>query len=64
MLFLYQDPEGAKSDKGGFDSPLEQTTLLMDLIIAKHRNGPTGSLRLVFNRQYTRFESYTGRTDF
>ena len=64
VLFLYQDPEGGKSDKGGFASPLEQTTLQMDLIIAKHRNGPTGQVRLVFNRQYTRFESFSGRTDF
>ncbi len=33
-----------------------------DLIVAKQRNGPTGTIKLAFLKQYTRFESYTGRT--
>ncbi len=32
-----------------------------ELILAKHRNGPTGTMKLVFHKQYTRFESHTGR---
>ncbi|HEX9729852.1 MAG TPA: replicative DNA helicase [Gemmatimonadales bacterium] len=32
-----------------------------DLILAKHRNGPTGTVKLTFLKQYTRFESYTDR---
>ena len=30
-----------------------------DLIIAKQRNGPTGTVRLTFLGEYTRFENYT-----
>ncbi len=63
VLFLYQDQDGAKGDRAA-ESPFDQMTMVMDLIVAKHRNGPTGSLKLVFNRQFTRFEGYSGRTEF
>jgi len=33
-----------------------------ELILAKHRNGPTGTIKLAFRKQYTRFDSYTERT--
>ena len=33
-----------------------------ELILAKHRNGPTGTIKLAFHKQYTRFDSYTERT--
>jgi replicative DNA helicase len=29
-----------------------------ELIVAKHRNGPTGSIRLAFMNQYTKFASF------
>lgn len=32
-----------------------------ELILAKHRNGPTGTIKLAFHKQYTRFDSYTER---
>jgi replicative DNA helicase len=32
-----------------------------ELNLAKHRNGPTGTIKLVFHKQYTRFDSYTER---
>ena len=32
-----------------------------ELILAKHRNGPTGTIKLAFRKQYTRFDSYTER---
>ncbi len=33
-----------------------------ELILAKHRNGPTGMIKLVFHREITRFDSHTTRT--
>ena len=29
--------------------------------LAKHRNGPTGTLKLAFLKQYTRFDNFTAR---
>ncbi|MGF1483421.1 MAG: replicative DNA helicase [Opitutales bacterium] len=34
-----------------------------DLIIAKQRNGPVGTITLTFNKRLTRFENYTARDD-
>jgi replicative DNA helicase len=31
-----------------------------DIIIAKHRNGPIGEVRLTFQREYPRFMGYAG----
>ena len=33
-----------------------------ELILAKHRNGPTGTIKLAFHKQYARFDNYTERT--
>jgi replicative DNA helicase len=33
-----------------------------DLVIGKHRNGPTGKLELVFNAEYTRFDNLASPT--
>jgi replicative DNA helicase len=33
-----------------------------ELMLAKHRNGPTGTIKLAFHKQYTRFESHTDRS--
>jgi replicative DNA helicase len=32
-----------------------------ELIVAKHRNGPTGQIQLVFNDRYTKFNNFTSR---
>jgi replicative DNA helicase len=49
ILFIYRDeyynPESL--DKG-----------LAEVIIAKQRNGPTGTVKLAFQGQYTRFDNY------
>ena len=34
---------------------------MAEIILAKHRNGPTGTMKLAFHKQYTRFENFTGR---
>jgi len=48
VLFIYRDevynPE--TTEKGA-----------AEVIVAKHRNGPTGSTKLVFQDRYTRFDN-------
>ena len=48
VLFLYRDEvyDDASPDKG-----------VAEVIIAKHRNGPTGKARLAFRGQFTRFDN-------
>jgi replicative DNA helicase len=48
VLFLYRDEvyDDTSTDKG-----------VAEVIIAKHRNGPTGRVRLAFRGQYTRFDN-------
>ncbi len=41
----------------------EQTQMEAELIVAKHRNGPTGLVHLLWMPQYTRFESRTHIAD-
>lgn len=45
-MFLYRD------DYYNEDSEKKN---IGELIIAKHRNGPTGTLELVFKKEYTKF---------
>ncbi len=48
VMFLYRDEiyDEESPDKG-----------IAEVIIAKHRNGPTGKVRLAFRGQYTRFDN-------
>jgi len=53
VLFLYR-PEvyGLTQTKDGVD-----TTGLAEVIVGKQRNGPTGEARLLFIKEYARFEN-------
>ncbi len=53
VMFLYRDEyyNGPKSEKPG----------IAEVLIAKHRNGPTGSVELAFRRELTRFENLEKR---
>jgi replicative DNA helicase len=52
IMFIYRDEVYHP------DNPEVQG--LAELIVAKQRNGPTGTVRLTFLGEYTRFENYAG----
>jgi replicative DNA helicase len=56
VMFLH--PPGDDEEEGE-----DRQFAEMDLIIAKQRNGPTGRVKLLFVRKYTRFENVTRRDD-
>jgi replicative DNA helicase len=38
--------------------PTDENTGLAEILISKNRNGPTGTIKLAFLREFTRFENY------
>jgi replicative DNA helicase len=48
VLLLYRE---------GYYNPDPDSDDTSEIIIAKHRNGPTGVINLIFRKEYTRFES-------
>lgn len=48
VVFLYR--------KGYYEADKEENNVA-ELIVAKHRNGPTGTIQLLFMKEYTRFEN-------
>jgi len=54
VIFLYR--------KGYYEPDKEDGQDVADLIIAKHRNGPTGTVQLLFVKEYTRFENFASWT--
>lgn len=59
VVLLLQRPSYYKKDAD--QSTGEDTLAVVD--IAKHRNGPTGEVKLNFFREITRFENRDGRSD-
>ncbi|MGB7068097.1 MAG: replicative DNA helicase [Pyrinomonadaceae bacterium] len=51
VAFIYREDYYAKTD---------ENTGIAELIVAKQRNGPTGTVKLAFLKEFTRFESYFG----
>jgi replicative DNA helicase len=57
VMFLHQPSADRDGDRE--DQHFAET----DVIVAKQRNGPTGRVKLLFIRKYTRFENVTRRED-
>ncbi|HVE83685.1 MAG TPA: replicative DNA helicase [Myxococcales bacterium] len=55
VLFIHRD-DGTGDEEGGGDG-VRQGAVPVELIVAKQRNGPIGSIDLIFLSEYTRFES-------
>jgi replicative DNA helicase len=56
VMFIHRDEEG--DGEGGDPGPQQNRSAIpVELIIAKQRNGPVGSIDLVFLAELTRFES-------
>ena len=58
VLFLYR-PGVYATPQSLIESPELETQA--ELIVGKQRNGPTGSIQLIFRREFTRFESFSPR---
>ena len=54
VMFIHREDDG---DEGGGEDRSARGTIPVELIVAKQRNGPTGSIDLVFLSEFTRFES-------
>ncbi|UCH77606.1 MAG: replicative DNA helicase [Candidatus Coatesbacteria bacterium] len=57
VMFLHRP--GSETDGEGSDQLYAET----DVILAKQRHGPTGRVKLLFIRKYTRFENLTRREE-
>ena len=54
VMFIYRDAYYRKSE-GEEVRPDDPSNDLSELIVAKHRNGPVGTVNLRFQARYTRF---------
>ncbi len=54
VMFIYREEEY---------KPSEENRGLAELIIGKQRNGPTGTIKLAFIKEFTRFENYEWRSE-
>ncbi|ADO73612.1 replicative DNA helicase [Stigmatella aurantiaca] len=61
VMFIHREEQEEGGDGGG--GGRSSTVIPVELIIAKQRNGPVGSIDLVFLSEFTRFES-RARGDF
>lgn len=58
VMFLHREREDTKDSHDGQGTPHNIET---ELVVAKQRNGPVGTVKLAFLPQYTKFESFSNR---
>lgn len=56
VMFIHREDQ-SNGEGGGGEEQLNRGAIPCELIVAKQRNGPTGSVDLVFLSEFTRFES-------
>ena len=59
IMFIFREEVYAERENGVLKDPSLDGKA--EIIIGKQRNGPIGNVTLAFHKQYTRFESYSGR---
>jgi len=57
ILFIHREDQGA-------DTPISGPTSTSEIIVGKHRNGATGSVKVTFIREYTKFENYAEEPEY
>jgi replicative DNA helicase len=53
VMFIYREEE---------HKPTDENRGIAEIIIGKQRNGPTGTVKFAFIREFTRFENYEWRS--
>ena len=56
VAFIYREEYYAK-DKENLEEDIKNVA---EILISKQRNGPTGTVKLAFLKEFTRFENYFG----
>ena len=56
IMFIYRDEYYAR--KKGSDEEKDETNPIAEVNIAKHRNGPIGTVQLLFTKEYGTFSNY------
>jgi replicative DNA helicase len=57
VMFIHREDQDEGGGADGEEAAKSRTVIPVELIVAKQRNGPVGSIDLVFLSEFTRFES-------